>query len=218
MAQLCIVQILLRVNVEKGFSNAQRNKRLQKLIVNESNKVPSNMSYRLRYLKIAMECCFLWQSKSSIIISKQVQFAIKVIYNYLLSSARWESPIDHLIPRDPFIESQGDASYIYIGVTIPAIKVFVLLPFSKEIQQCIINEDLWTNALEFAALFLAYITFLVDYNLQPNEFPPFAVLRLWGDSKSANKWMRTISAGSFIAQNLLRLFAKYLIPSPVKNE
>ena len=165
---------------QNAFSNAQRNKQLQKLIVNESNKVPSNMSYHLRYFKMAMECCFLWQSKSSIIISKQVWFSIKLIYNYLLSSARWESPIGHLIPRDPFIESQGDASYMCIGVTIPAIKVFVLLPFSREIQQHTINEDLWINALEFAALFPTYITFLVDYNLHPNEFPPFPVL--WLDS------------------------------------
>ena len=105
-----------------------------------------------------------------------------------------------------------------IGVTIPAIKVFVLLPFSKEIQQRIINEELWINALEFSALFLANITFLVEYNFRPNEFPPFPVLQLWGDSKSVNKWMRTISAGSFIAQNLLRLFANYLIHSPVKGD
>ena len=105
-----------------------------------------------------------------------------------------------------------------IGVTIPAIKVFVLLPFSKEIRQRVINKELWINALEFAALFLAYITFLADYNLRPNEFPPFPVHRLWGDSKSANCWMRTISADSFIAQNLLRLYAKYLINSPIKGD
>ena len=218
LAQLFIVQNLLRDNVTKAFNNAQRNRRLQKLIVDESNKVPSNMSYRLRYLKMAMECRFLWQSKSSIVISKQVCFAIKIIYDFLLSSARWESPIGHLIPRDPFMESQGDASYMCIGVTIPAIKVFVLLPYSKEIRQRIINEELWINALEFGALFLAYITFLADYNLRPNEFPPFPVLRLWGDSKSANKWMRTISSGSYIAQNLLRLFANYLMHSPVKGD
>ena len=49
-----------------------------------------------------------------------------------------------------------------IGVTIPAINVFVLLPFSKEIRQRIIDKELWINALEFAALFLANITFLAD--------------------------------------------------------
>ena len=114
---------------------------------------------------MAMECRFLWQSKSSILISKQVRFAIKIIYDYLLGPERWESPIGHLIPRDPFIESQGDASYMCIGVTIPAIKVFVLLPYSKEIRQRVINEKIWINAMEFVALFIAYITFLAEYNL-----------------------------------------------------
>ena len=70
LAQLFIVQNLLRDNVTNAFKSAQRNKRLQKLIVDKSNKVPSNMSYRLRYLKMAMECRFLWQSKSRIVISK----------------------------------------------------------------------------------------------------------------------------------------------------
>ena len=65
---------------------------------------------------------------------------------------------------------------MYIGVTIPAIKVSVLLPCSKEIRQRIINEDLWINASEFAALFLAFINFLTDYNLCPNKFSPFPVL------------------------------------------
>ena len=93
-----------------------------------------------------------------------------------MSLARWKSPIGHLIPRDPFIESQGDVSCMCIGVTTPAIKVFVLLSFSKEIQQGIINEELWFNALEFMALFLAYITFLAEYNLRLNKFSLFPVL------------------------------------------
>ena len=60
LAQLFIVQNLLRENVTNAYNKAQRNKQMQKLIVDECNKVPFNMSYRLRYLKIAMECRFLW--------------------------------------------------------------------------------------------------------------------------------------------------------------
>ena len=107
---------------------------------------------------------------------------------------------------------------MYIGVIIPAIKVFVLLPFSKEIQQHIINKELWIIAMEFVALFIAYITFLAEYNLRLDDFLPFPVLSLWGDNKSANKWIRTIRASFFITQDLLRLFAKYLIHSPVKED
>ena len=218
MAQLFIVVNLLHVHIKKVIRNAQGNKRLQKLIVDESNKVPSNLSYRLWYFKMVMECCFLWQSKISIVISKQVRLVFKIIYDYVLGPAKWESPIGHLIPRDSFFKSRGDVSYMCIEVTIPAIKVFVLLPFSKEIRQRIINKEIWINAMEFVALFIAYITFLVEHNLRLNDFLSHHVLLLWGDNKSANKWIRKISAGSFIAQNLLRLFVNYLIHSPVKGD
>ena len=218
MAQLFIVENLLRVHVTSAFNKAQMNKRLQKLIVNESNNVPSNLTYRLKYLKMAMECRFLWQSKSAITISKQVRAAIGIIYNYLTSSLKWESPIGHLIPRDPFYESRGDASFCCIGVTIPEIKVFVLIPFSKELRQRILDKEVWINSLEFIALFMAYIAFLAEYNLRPDEFPPYPVLRLWGDNMSTNKWMRKISAVSTTAQNLLDYFANHLLHSPVKGD
>ena len=72
--------------------------------------------------------------------------------------------------------------------------------------------------MEFIALFMAYIAFLAEYNLRPDEFPPYPILRLWGDNMSANKWMRKISAVSTTAQNLLRYFANYLLHSPVKGD
>ena len=55
-------------------------------------------------------------------------------------------------------------------------------------------------------------------NIELNEFPPHPVLKLRGDSMSANKWMREISTGSIIAQNLLRMFANYLLYSLLKGD
>ena len=72
--------------------------------------------------------------------------------------------------------------------------------------------------MEFIALFMAYIAFLAEYNLRPDEFPPYPILHLWGDNMSTNKWMRKISASSFTAQDLLRLFANYLLHSPIKGD
>ena len=120
-------------------------------------------------------------------ISKQVRFAIGTTYNYLNGSLKWESPFGHLIPRGSFYKSRGDASFCCIGVTIPKIKFFVLLPFSKELRQQILNQEVWINSLEFIALFIAYIAFLVEYNLRLDEFPPYLVLRLWGNNMSTNK-------------------------------
>ena len=98
MAQLFIVENLLRKHATAGYNRAQCNKRLQRIIVNEGNKIPSHLSYRLRYLGMAMECKFLWDSKTAISISKQVRLAIKIIYGYLISNKPWKSPIGHLIP------------------------------------------------------------------------------------------------------------------------
>ena len=204
--------------MKAGYNRAQCNKRLQRIIVDEGNKIPPHLSYRLRYLGMAMECKFLWDSKTAISISKQVRLATKIIYDYLTSNKPWKSPIGHLIPRDPFYESRGDASHLCIGVTIPQIKVFVLLPFSEALRKRILNKEVHINSLEFIALMLAYIVFLAEYELRPNEFPPHPVLKLRGDSKSANKWMREISTGSIIAQNLLRMFANYLLYSLLKGD
>ena len=55
MAQLLIVEKLLRVRVKYAFNLAQGNKILQRLVINESTKVPNHLSYRLRYLKLAMK-------------------------------------------------------------------------------------------------------------------------------------------------------------------
>ena len=121
---------------------------------------------------------FLWQAKTAIHIPAQVRAAIKIIYDYLLSSQPWQMPIGHLVPRDPFYESCGDDSLLCIGVNIPQINVFVLLPFSKQLWERILLGEVHINALEFIALFLAYIAFLAEYNLQLEDFSPYPFLLL----------------------------------------
>ena len=163
-----------------------------------------------------MKVRFLWQCQALIHIPPSVRAAIGVIYDYLRSGKPWQSPIGHLIPRDPAGESKGDASHCAIGVVNEKLKCFLLLPYSKELFLRIKNEDVHINVLELLALFLGYVMFLTRYKLSPADLPPFPQLVLWGDSMSANKWFRKFSTNSTMATIALRYFAKYMPNSPVQ--
>ena len=143
--------------------------------------------------------------------------AISQIYQYLASDQPWESPIGHIVPRDPWGESHGDSSESAIGVVIPTIEVFILLPFGESLCNRIKKGEVQINVLEFIALFLAYIAVLEEYQNDNSAFPPHPCLLLWGDSMTANAWMNKMSTSSIMGQNVLRLFANYLLLSPIKG-
>ena len=215
-AQLLILQQLLAEAIRKGYKAANRCKRLGQLYQNEASQVPDGLRFRLKYLEETMKVRFLWQCQALIHIPSSVRAAIGVIYNYLKSGKPWQSPIGHLIPRDPAGESKGDASHCAIGVVNEKLKCFLLLPYSKELFLRIKNEEVHINVLELLALFLGYVMFLTRYKLSPDSFPPFPQLVLWGDSMSANKWFRKFSTNSAMATMALRYFAEYMPNSPVQ--
>ena len=66
--------------------------------------------------------------------------AISQIYRYLASDQPRKLPIGHIVPRDPWGESYGDTSESAIGVVIPTIKVFILLPFGESLCNRIKKE------------------------------------------------------------------------------
>jgi hypothetical protein len=217
MAQLLVMQDLLRGCIQRGFNLAQQNKRIHKTVDDAHRDMPKNYHYRLQYLAISSQCRYMWNSKSLVTISDQVQRSINDIYIYLFKDLPWEKPIGHIVPRDPSCVSWGDASHNAIGVVIPDLKIVILLPYSEHLYRRIKKGEVHINVLEFLALFLAYLAFLKRYNLDPSQFPPFPTMLSWGDSKSANKWMRTISTASVMGQNALRLFANYTLQSPVTS-
>ena len=85
LAQCYILQNLLRECINRGYNLAQRNQRLQQLIIDESRKIPSTLLFCLRYLDQKMKCQFLWSSRAKIHINSDVRMAISQIYRYLAS-------------------------------------------------------------------------------------------------------------------------------------
>ena len=113
-------------------------------------------------------------------------------------------------------ETYGDSSIHAIGVISDDLQAIILLPFTKRLHYLMKNGEVHINTMELFALFLAYIMFLERYESSPvGTFPPHPQIKLWGDSMSANKWLRTYSTNSEMATRALRLFAEYMKYSPV---
>jgi hypothetical protein len=59
--------------------------------------------------------------------------------------------------------------------------------------------------------------FQTKYDADPSKFPPTPTMLSYGDSRSANSWMRKKSTRSLMGQNALRLFANYMLLSQVSS-
>ena len=214
-AKLLVLQQLMGEAIRNAYKRAQHDRRIHQFFVDESRKIPNNLAFRLKYLKLRIQCKFLWQSRRPIAISAKVRSSIKVIYDYLKSDQPWQCPIGHLVPRAVATESKGDASHCAIGVINSDLRYIILLPFKKELFDRMKSGKTHINSMELIALFLGYISFLAKYNLTPEQFPPHPYIKLWGDSMSANKWFRKFSTNSVMATSALLLFAEYMKHSPV---
>ena len=186
--------------------------------------MPSDMSYRLKFLEEKHMAKYLWNQKTKILITETIRQSINTIYVYLLKNEYWSTPIGHIVPRTPVCKSFGDASHCAIGVYIPSMKVIALFPFKKKIFDMIkskeeykkgMTDKIHINILEFIALFISYLVFKTKYEENPGKFPPTPILDANGDSTSANAWWNKISTVSTHGQNMLRVYAEYQRTSAV---
>jgi hypothetical protein len=218
LAQLLVLQELLRNAIATGFRRAKQNQRRQQKVADTRRRIPQEWSFRLKFLEERSVALFMWQSMSPISISAAVIRTICIIYDYLKNDLPWEMPIGHIVPRDYAVVSWGDASHHAIGVYIPCLKAWCLVPFSKHLVHRIkVKEEVHINVLEFLALFIAFLMFQTKYDADPSKFPPTPTMLSYGDSKSANSWMRKKSTRSLMGQNALRLFANYMLLSQVSS-
>ena len=55
------------------------------------------------------------------------------IYAFLRDNHKlWETLIAHIIERKEFIKSTQDTSHMAIGVAIPKLKMWLMIPYSKQ--------------------------------------------------------------------------------------
>ena len=157
LAQLLIVQQLLRIAIKKGYKAARASNRVYQRIIDITRSLPKTMQYRLRFLPEQQYAHYLWSSKTLITITEAIRTALRRIYQYLLSGKPWETPIGHIVDRDYACVSTQDASHHAIAVQIPKRKVWMILPFSQRIFDRIKkDEEIHINVLEFLALFIGF--------------------------------------------------------------
>ena len=214
-AQLLVIYGLLRNTIIHFSHRTTRQSRLRDKLKYTTRRMPKDMAYRLRFLKEKYVAQAMWNVKTPIAIPEDVRRSLVTIYKYMKTNQPWEQPIGHIVERTPWSTSTSDASTKAIGVSIPAIRAWCLLPYSAELCSRIEAKKVHINSLEFIGLLLAYIMVLERYNADPSQFPPHPILRALGDNKAANAWWSKMSTASTAGRNLLKLYAEYQLLAPL---
>ena len=217
LAQLLALQQIIRIAVRNGFAYAKMRHRHSHREIKQIERVmPRELSYRLRFIHEKFMLKTLWNSKIAIKINDDAKKSLKRLYDRLITDLPWETHIGHIVDRDYAIQSTQDASHLAIGVQIPALKIFLLLPYSKKtVSQIKDDKKVHINVLEFIAILLVQVIFLHEYRRAPLQFPPTPTCLCEGDNTSANSWITKLSTESTMGQNALRYYAEYTLNSPV---
>ena len=108
----------------------------------------------------------------TITVPAAVQKSLQTINKYVQSHQPWEQPIGHIVPRAPTFTATSDTSTKAIGVHIPSIRAWCLIPFSAKLCHWITSGEVHINALEFIALLVTYIMVQERHKDNPSRYPP----------------------------------------------
>ena len=165
---------------------------------------------------------FVWRHQVKIRMPAPATDSIRTIYDYLRAGRPWEVYIGHLVPRVPALYSGGDSSLHALGIVAPSICVFSCMPFSNGIMARLRLDSkhpsfLHINSAEFIAFMLSCIVHKMLVTAHPEQFPPVPILHADCDNTSAVSWAHKLTSRSSQAQGLLRLYAEFLLESPLGN-
>jgi hypothetical protein len=159
----------------------------------------------------------LWRCKGKNFITKPMRYALRWLSWILLddNASFWETPISHLIPREPDRETEFDSSLVGAGGVSLDMRFVWKISFPPEVLARTLRNGgtgstlIDINQLEFVALIISYAATLVDLATAPgayNQHPP--VLLLKGDNTTSLSWLRRQTADrSPAAKVLAHIFA-----------
>jgi hypothetical protein len=161
---------------------------------------------------------FVWRNSVRIPIPEKVRRMIDTYRQFLASKAKIVMLIGHIVPRDPAILAASDASIQGVGVVIPTIKVFCLIPVSLQTAARFYlgkgnPRKLHINVFEFLGLFFAFVISLEEVLARPADFPPAPMLHTDCDNTPALSWQRKMTTASLQGQQILQLYAEFLLDS-----
>eukprot|EP00984_Skeletonema_dohrnii_P022676 scaffold11768_cov88-Skeletonema_dohrnii-CCMP3373.AAC.5 len=161
------------------------------------------------------------QSKNQFPIVTMMRSELSLFADFLEdSSICWESPIAHMVPREAFANSFGDACLYQAGGFSIGLRFIWHVEFPPDIKEKTIlyvksgPEQVGINVLEFVAIIINYAAALTVISQEPPKDDPHPVLLNFADNKSAIKWIR-LCTSSRMGRRLGLILCFLLMDSPL---
>jgi hypothetical protein len=208
--------------VRRRWSN---NPRLDKHYAAMAQALPQHLKFRLNGCIARDKAAFLWRSKSTVSVSPTLRATLRLLLHYLRSTAYpWSEYIGFIIPRDPHVETLGDASGVAGGAYCPTLKYWFQIIWGPDIRRRATAPmkdptRLQINCLEFVVVILqlaATITWLEQAptslikEIFPRGVPFLPILSTGSDNTVAKSWANKGFTSSPAGQQLLVLYTDIL--------
>lgn len=137
------------------------------------------------------------------------------------SAVKWETPIAHMIKRDPTAECASDACLDAGGGWSLSLKFVWYLEWSQQIYRRtkkFIDDDtskqlITINCLEFASVIINYCAALTVFAETEVTDDPWPIILAWCDNSSAVNWVNHVCMKSETGRALGRFFCALLMNS-----
>jgi hypothetical protein len=208
--------------VKRRWSN---NPRLEKHYAAMARALPQHLKFRLNGCIARDKAAFLWRSKNTTAVNPTLRSTLRLLLHYLRRTEYpWTEYIGFIIPRDPHMESFGDASGVAGGAYCPTLRYWFQIVWSPDIRRRATAPmkdptRLQINCLEFVVVILqlaATITWLEQAppslvaTTFPHGVPYLPILSTGSDNTVAKSWANKGFTSSPAGQQLLVLYTDIL--------
>jgi hypothetical protein len=183
-----------------------------------SASLPASVSHRLQGLVQREVAQFIWRNKLPIKMTNGIRSELAWLHKYLKNPANpWEISIGHLITRDPWGISAGDASHVGAGAINNDMRFFIDIKYLPEttrrmkLKRASNPDHLHINAGEFLIIIFQVAAIICKIETSaPGTYPPLLVYLIRTDNMSCKAWANKVAASSRRGQLLLQLFSELL--------
>ena len=189
-------------------------------------QLPNQLHSRISSIISRHHAQLLWHSSASTAVCSRVSECITELLSSFTDPAfSWNAKIAFIIPREPNIETTGDASHRGGGGHSVVFEFWFDLIWSDEVvyrTKKLPPSDpryIHINCLEFVVVIIQLIATIVLFRDStpgelakqfPNGVPKFPILKSWTDNTPSKGWANKVTAKSRRGQYLLGLYAELL--------
>ena len=208
--------------LKRRWSN---NPRLERHYAAMAKALPTNLKFRLNGCIAKDKAAFLWRSKSTAAVSPTLGSTLQLLLHYLQRTEYpWTEYIGFIIPRDPHMESLGDASGVAGGAFCSKLRFWFQIIWGPDIRRRATAPmkdptRLQINCLEFVVVILqlaATITWIESIPRDqilgtfPQGIPHLPILSTGSDNQVAKAWANKGFTSSPAGQQLLVVYTDIL--------